>query len=450
MPIFYEGVTLDVPEGVSAAVRDGKLHLSFESFTGTVSLSPGVEKSRETTTFESVCRDKAPYERLRPSSETLVKKPRTNAAITADCNSELSDAFSCAAEASAGIESTSNHSNFMFPNGGLSQDSDHEDFRDDMSVGDSDGEDDAALSKHSLPDGSISEDWAKGIDSSNTTLGEAPIGRGELTDASNVDSQLEKRLTRSSKCSGTISSSRCGPVTVQTDQDGISSSSVQEAKEMNSLSPMATSLKETPAPAPLGCKDNLVVAGEAFPFRRDAPLMKWEWQPIQATGQAPPPRWAHCAAELGRNMLLFGGDNLAECVEGADSNERLSDLYSFDAAQLHWTRCQDAPQGRAWHTGTAVRGSLDGDSDIFLVFGGETAKQAVKARAQTSKLQSLSSMLSYDPEFEVWYEAVDRGHRPCGRSGHSAVIHTVNGGGAKMLVFGGFSHGKERANPTMV
>jgi len=51
-------------------------------------------------------------------------------------------------------------------------------------------------------------------------------------------------------------------------------------------------------------------------------------------------------------------------------------------------------------------------------------------------------MLSYDPEFEVWYEAVDRGHRPGARSGHSACIHSVNGSGTKLLVFGGYSHGK--------
>ncbi|KAL3893731.1 MAG: hypothetical protein SGPRY_014031 [Prymnesium sp.] len=63
---------------------------------------------------------------------------------------------------------------------------------------------------------------------------------------------------------------------------------------------------------------------------------------------------------------------------------------------------------------------------------------------------STNTMLSYDPEFEVWYDAVDRGHRPTSRSGHSACLHTSNGKGAKLLVFGGVgAGGRKFAEPEL-
>ena len=52
---------------------------------------------------------------------------------------------------------------------------------------------------------------------------------------------------------------------------------------------------------------------------------------------------------------------------------------------------------------------------VLLVFGGESGGKAT------------NQMLSYDPEFEVWYEAVDRGHRPSARLGHTATLHAANG-----------------------
>jgi hypothetical protein len=56
-------------------------------------------------------------------------------------------------------------------------------------------------------------------------------------------------------------------------------------------------------------------------------------------------------------------------------------------------------------------------------------------------------MLSYDPEYEVWYDAIDRAHRPSARLGHSAVLHTANGQGAKLLVFGGWNGARKYAEP---
>lgn len=60
---------------------------------------------------------------------------------------------------------------------------------------------------------------------------------------------------------------------------------------------------------------------------------------------------------------------------------------------------------------------------------------------RTPSLRHLQTCPLSRQRFGVWYEAVDRGHRPSGRLGHSAVTHDFNGGGAKLLVFGGFSHG---------
>jgi len=69
---------------------------------------------------------------------------------------------------------------------------------------------------------------------------------------------------------------------------------------------------------------------------------------------------------------------------------------------------------------------------VLLVFGGESGGKAT------------NQMLSYDPEFEVWYEAVDRGHRPSARLGHTATLHAANGRGAKLLVWGGVLGGGRR------
>ena len=43
---------------------------------------------------------------------------------------------------------------------------------------------------------------------------------------------------------------------------------------------------------------------------------------------------------------------------------------------MEWKRCRDAPQSRQWHTGTVVGGSVHGNSDILLIFGGETTTPA--------------------------------------------------------------------------
>ena len=124
---------------------------------------------------------------------------------------------------------------------------------------------------------------------------------------------------------------------------------------------------------------------------------------------------------------------------------RTTDLYKLDPYTNTWRQCRDAPEGRCWHTLTVVGGSVTGNSDVLLVFGGETLKEGTETR------QPLNTMLSYDPEFEVWYDAVDRGTKPSARLGHSATLHTANsadGAAEKLLVFGGWS-GRKYAEPEL-
>jgi hypothetical protein len=106
----------------------------------------------------------------------------------------------------------------------------------------------------------------------------------------------------------------------------------------------------------------------------------------------------------------------------------LRDLYRYDARAHTWSRCRDAPHGRCWHSATVVGGSVSGNSNVILVFGGETLKPNAPVR------QPLSSMLSYDPEFDIFYDAVDRGHRPSARIGHTASLHTVCRSGLQMAL----------------
>ena len=102
--------------------------------------------------------------------------------------------------------------------------------------------------------------------------------------------------------------------------------------------------------------------------------------------------------------------------------------HRYDARAHTWSRCRDAPHGRCWHSATVVGGSVSGNSNVILVFGGETLKPNAPVR------QPLSSMLSYDPEFDIFYDAVDRGHRPSARIGHTASLHTVCRSGLQMAL----------------
>ena len=106
-----------------------------------------------------------------------------------------------------------------------------------------------------------------------------------------------------------------------------------------------------------------------------------------------------------------------------------------------WKKCADAPQPRSWHTAALVGGVTN--AKAMLVCGGDAPKEK-------GGRQALSTMVSYDPEYDVWYEAVDRGHRPTARAGHSAVLHHAHGAGQKLVVFGGVgSSGRRFAEPEL-
>ena len=178
----------------------------------------------------------------------------------------------------------------------------------------------------------------------------------------------------------------------------------------------------------------------AFPFAESADLGTWEWQRlVPEGGEVPPARWGHACVTLGGSLYVMGGDDLTD-----SDDDILRDLYRYDVTANEWRRCRDAPHGRCWHSGTVVGGSVQGNADILLVFGGETLKEGSDTRVP------LNTMLSYDPEFEIWYDAVDRGVKPSARLGHAAALHTANGDGAseKLIVFGGWS-GRKYAEPEL-
>ena len=49
-------------------------------------------------------------------------------------------------------------------------------------------------------------------------------------------------------------------------------------------------------------------------------------------------------------------------------------------------------QGRAWHTGTVVGGSVHGNSDILLIFGGESIKDGKDGVGKRQARQYLHSL----------------------------------------------------------
>jgi hypothetical protein len=174
-------------------------------------------------------------------------------------------------------------------------------------------------------------------------------------------------------------------------------------------------------------------ARSPHPFDAQQPVTQWEWRRLGATGEAPSARWAHTAVALGDTVFVFGGDGSAS----EDGSGAMNDLYRLDVGggTPEWKRCMDAPQRRAWHSAVAA-------SELLLVFGGESLNEK-------GKKTHLGSMWSYDPEFEVWYEATDRGHRPSARAGHTACVHEANGKGLKMLVFGGVARGDRHIESTL-
>jgi hypothetical protein len=131
----------------------------------------------------------------------------------------------------------------------------------------------------------------------------------------------------------------------------------------------------------------------AYPFGRGEKLDVWEWEEVRTTGAVPTPRWGHCCAALSGALYVMGGDDLTDA-----DDDILRELHRLEPATGEWKRCRDAPHGRCWHSGTVVGGSVAGNSDILLVFGGETLTVGDDGKvAPGTERAALNTMLSYDP-----------------------------------------------------
>ena len=442
--IRVDSVEVGVPPGVRVDVRDGLVTLHFEEYTGSVSLRPPPLGKRSVGEEEE--------------GESSVDGAKRARLETPADDSEPSSG----APAAVSALRTMQHDAFYRNGGGMtfSQDSDAEE-----------GEAPAprAISWEEAVEGSTNAESAP-----HNTLDEedavAPGGSGEgwrppeennprppsMTAAAAREMLASSRPSPGASSTHSRGSPRRGPKSPGSGPGALSpavgnsagsrragSSGKQPAKGRASKA-----FADSPEASASGSADKLKLSEklvssdwEAFPFNRSQTLTEWEWCAVTPAGDAPPPRWGHSAASLGGRMYIMGGDDLTD-----SDDDILRDLYMLDASSNTWRQCRDAPHGRCWHSLTVVGGSLSGNSDILLAFGGETLKAGTAPGTATRV--PLNSMLSYDPEFEVWYDAVDRGTRPSARLGHTASLHTANGGSEKLVVFAGWS-GRKYSDPEL-
>eukprot|EP00698_Gefionella_okellyi_P015767 TRINITY_DN4466_c0_g2_i1.p1 TRINITY_DN4466_c0_g2~~TRINITY_DN4466_c0_g2_i1.p1 ORF type:complete len:527 (+),score=105.98 TRINITY_DN4466_c0_g2_i1:165-1745(+) len=139
------------------------------------------------------------------------------------------------------------------------------------------------------------------------------------------------------------------------------------------------------------------------------------FQLITARGEAPAPRFGHCAVVLNHKMYIHGGRDKAQ--------KDFADLMVLDMSvvtkpsQWHWevVQCRGKiPEGRSFHTMNVV-------GDRLLMFGG------------LSNGQYLNELLMFVTEANVWTRLIVTGIPPAPRSGHASVI--LDG---HLLVCGGF------------
>ncbi|KAL1512035.1 hypothetical protein AB1Y20_005309 [Prymnesium parvum] len=409
--VVFAGISFDLPEGVTVAIAGDTLRLSFVNYTGSLSISGG---------------QTSPCESSQPAKRTRFETPEEKK--DEECRGASDQ------------HTTMMHHTEVFRNGGLSQADSEEDSLppEPRSISWDDVVMEQEVATH-LPsaegdtsEAAVEDEWAAAMDEDfDSTLvacpSDFPSNRSPLrASRTNATKAAEETQEPSSRPECHPSSSLC-----------TSPSPLKAGKTMQKSTP-----SQVASHAGSDAAEEAEVAA-TFPFSRAAPLDAWEWQKVEVAGTKPKGRWAHSAVALAGSMYVFGGDELTE--EEQDDGGVLCDLHRFDSSTRAWTRLRDAPQRRTWHTGTVLGGSVHGDSDILLVFGGETVKEGSRG-----KRQATNTMLSYDPEFEVWYDAVDRGHRPSARYGHSSCLHTCNGKGSKLLVFGGVgAGGRKFAEPEL-
>ena len=442
--LAFEGVVFNVPEEVSVSFSQGSLQLIFNNFTGSLTCSasaakgaaePALAPNPITSKRGSQMESKANVEGI----DSLTKRPRfespTQPASDEDAHDQ-NDGIVAANEPVPAATQVEAIPPAVYQNGGGSF----------LALSQEESESEAEAQSPVKP-----PSWEDARESASphmTPTSSSPVVDMELTQAAAPLGRTTSLTSRASRAA----SRKASPAQAPTAEAPTEAARANTAELVEvSLDPSATSCVpskarlaalEAPPKTLTGAEGSVEgsvegTAAAAFAFEPSATLDCWEWAPVKASGETPDARWAHSAVNICGQMHVFGGDKLSDDT-GAGC---LSDFYTFDASEARWRRGRDAPQARAWHSGTALKGGVQGNSEILLVFGGESIKS-------NGRKAAVNTMLAYDPEFEVWYDAVDRGQRPSARSGHSACVHLANGAGSKLLVFGGWS-GKRFAEPEL-
>ena len=411
--VAFEGVVLQVPSNVEVGVESGELTLSFSNFSGDVSVRPKKRKSPD---------------------EQETEQGGKRIALSQAAGSD-----------------------FVFPNGGRSPFKNGGQGGSQASSSAGDAPEPRALAWDELrdttsPNGGQPEPGAGSGFSPNGGQPE-PGGSGSAPAAASDEPCGSQHPAAAAAAAAASAAAFDAAKTDDEDDDdddapagggvgerlGEATQVGHEATQVGANTLANAVSAATSGPSSPAAERSAAAAAEAAPFafaEGEWATAAWEWTKVKPKGEAPPPRWAHSAVGLGGTMLVFGGDALDDDGDGA-----LADLYRYDGAGRKWKKCADAPQPRSWHTAALVGGVTN--AKAMLVCGGDAPKEK-------GGRQALSTMVSYDPEYDVWYEAVDRGHRPTARAGHSAVLHHAHGAGQKLVVFGGVgSSGRRFAEPEL-
>ena len=417
-------IRVELPSSAKVSYGEGgRMQLTLTNFTGTITLVPPTTAAKRVASGDS--EESASFGGKRLRHETPVD------------GSEASASVDAAADASATRTAPGNNTHF-FRNGGggPSQDSDDEE-----------EEAPAAGPARNLVWDELMDTTAEpGGRSSASGAAAATTADSEMAKPSAQPPPYEGPTQAAAATAAEDEAGEAGEAgevaaaAADDDDDDVDAPQATQAPLVPVASDVAAALLATPpeatppaadadadaGSAAMAAPDAEAVAGggcAAFPFARDASLDEWEWVRLSPSGDAPTARWGHAAVATGGAMFLLGGDDLTD-----SDDDILKDLYKLDLESHEWSRCRDAPHGRCWHSATVVGGSVSGNSNVILVFGGETLKPGA-----TGVRQPLSTMLSYDPEFDIFYDAVDRGHRPSARLGHTASVHTANAGSSSPL-----------------
>eukprot|EP00741_Cyanophora_paradoxa_P008291 tig00001286_g8020.t1 len=144
------------------------------------------------------------------------------------------------------------------------------------------------------------------------------------------------------------------------------------------------------------------------------------WFCPTATGDVPPPVYAHSAVLRGRSIVVYGG---------CHQMRKTADIYLLNVDTYEWRLVQtkgERPEPTFGHSATLLE-----DARTMLVFGGCTRKDAFSDAVYTLDLETLT-----------WRREELLGRTPSGRMGHTCVLY----GGRRLLLFGGHAAGDRASN----